>query len=294
MVAVKVIKNSAYYSRYQVKYRRRREGKTDYHARLRMCTQDKNKYNTPKYRLVVRFTCSDVVCQIAYATLAGDVVVASAYSHELPKYGLTVGLTNYAAAYATGLLLARRVLAKYNLDKAYEGNTGDVGEDFSVDPNDEGPRPFVALLDTGLKRTSTGSKVFAALKGALDGGLDVPHSEKRFVGYSEESKELDAEVLRAHILGGHVAEYMETLKEEEPEKYERQFARYVKAGVEPDALEELYTKVHAAIRADPTPAKKERKSPAEKKAWKAVKLTYEQRKEKLKAKLAKLTGKRLE
>jgi hypothetical protein len=34
----------------QVKYRRRRQGKTDYRARLRMCTQDKNKYNTPKYR----------------------------------------------------------------------------------------------------------------------------------------------------------------------------------------------------------------------------------------------------
>lgn len=42
--------------------------------------QDKNKYNTPKYRLVVRFTNTDVVCQVAYATLAGDVVVASGES----------------------------------------------------------------------------------------------------------------------------------------------------------------------------------------------------------------------
>ena len=39
-----------------------------------------------------------------------------------------------------------------------------VGEDYNVDEADEGPRPFTALLDTGLKRTSTGSKVFAALK----------------------------------------------------------------------------------------------------------------------------------
>lgn len=37
----------------QVKYKRRRAGKTDYRARLRMSTQDKNKYNTPKYRCVV-------------------------------------------------------------------------------------------------------------------------------------------------------------------------------------------------------------------------------------------------
>lgn len=274
----------------QVKYRRRREGKTDYRARLRLCTQDKNKYNTPKYRLIVRFTSTDVVCQVAYATLAGDVVIAAAYSHELPKYGLTVGLTNYAAAYATGLLVARRLLAKYGLDKAYEGNTGDLGEDYNVEANESGRRPFVALLDTGLKRTSTGSKVFAALKGALDGGLDVPHSDKRFVGYDAESKELNAEVLREHILGGHVAEYMESLKEEDPDKYERQFARYIKAGVEPDSLEELYTSVHAAIRANPVLAKKERKAPADAKRWKAVKLTYEERKDKLKAKLAALTS----
>ena len=43
MAHVKVIKGSAYHSRYQVKYRRRREGKTDYRARLRLTTQDKNK-----------------------------------------------------------------------------------------------------------------------------------------------------------------------------------------------------------------------------------------------------------
>ena len=51
----------------------------------------------------------DVCCQIAYARLEGDKIVAAAYSHELPRYGVKVGLTNYAAAYCTGLLLARRV-----------------------------------------------------------------------------------------------------------------------------------------------------------------------------------------
>lgn len=47
--------------------------------------------------------------QIAYAKLEGDVIVSAAYAHELPRYGIKVGLTNYAAAYCTGLLLARRV-----------------------------------------------------------------------------------------------------------------------------------------------------------------------------------------
>ena len=50
-----------------------------------------------------------VVLQIAYAKIEGDMIVCAAYSHELPKYGVTVGLTNYAAAYCTGLLAARRV-----------------------------------------------------------------------------------------------------------------------------------------------------------------------------------------
>jgi len=80
-----------------VKFRRRRDGKTDYRARIRLINQDKNKYNTPKYRFVVRFTNKDIVAQIVSASIAGDIVKASAYAHELPQYGLTVGLTNYAA-----------------------------------------------------------------------------------------------------------------------------------------------------------------------------------------------------
>uniref|UniRef100_A0A674ERG0 Ribosomal protein L5 n=1 Tax=Salmo trutta TaxID=8032 RepID=A0A674ERG0_SALTR len=108
-----LVKSKAYFKRYQVKFRRRREGKTDYFARKRLVIQDKNKYNTPKYRMIVRFSNRDICCQIAYAKIEGDQIVAAAYSHELPKYGITVGLTNYAAAYCTGLLLARRVEEMY-------------------------------------------------------------------------------------------------------------------------------------------------------------------------------------
>merc|ERR1711862_601348 len=115
MPFVKVVKSRAYFKRYQVKFKRRREGKTDYYARKRLVTQDKNKYNTPKYRMIVRFTNKDIVCQIAHVKIEGDVVVCAAYSHELPLFGVKVGLTNYAAAYCTGLLLARRLLKKLNL-----------------------------------------------------------------------------------------------------------------------------------------------------------------------------------
>jgi large subunit ribosomal protein L5e len=56
MAAIKTLKNKAYHKRYQTKWRRRREGKTDYHRRARLIIQDKRKYNSPKFRLVVRFT----------------------------------------------------------------------------------------------------------------------------------------------------------------------------------------------------------------------------------------------
>merc|ERR1712013_154741 len=107
---VKVIKNRAYFKRFQVKFKRRREGKTDYYARKRLVTQDKNKYASPKYRMVVRITNKNVINQLVYSQLSGDRVIASAYAHELPRYGVSVGLTNYSAAYCTGLLLARRHL----------------------------------------------------------------------------------------------------------------------------------------------------------------------------------------
>ncbi|KAB7500500.1 60S ribosomal protein L5 [Armadillidium nasatum] len=184
--------------------KRRREGKTDYYARKRLVVQAKNKYNTPKYRLIVRLSNKDVTAQVAYAKIEGDVIIVAAYSHELPRYGIKVGLTNYAACYCTGLLLARRLLQKYNLDKRYEGQTEPDGEMYSVEDLEDGPGAFRCHLDVGLARTSTGAKVFAVMKGAVDGGLDIPHSEKRFPGYDKESKEFNAEVLRGHIFGQHV------------------------------------------------------------------------------------------
>lgn len=280
MAFVKAQKTKAYFKRYQVKFKRRRAGKTDYRARIRLINQDKNKYNTPKYRFVVRFSNKDITAQIVSASISGDIVLAAAYSHELPRYGLEVGLTNYAAAYCTGLLLARRVLKMLEMDDEYEGNVEATGEDFSVEPADS-RRPFRALLDVGLVRTTTGNRVFGALKGALDGGLDIPHSDKRFAGYNKESKQLDAEVHRKYIYGGHVAAYMRTLIEDEPEKYQLQFSEYIKRGIEPDDMEEMYKKVHAGIRADPTVKKSEKQPPKEPKRFNLKKLTYEERKAKL-------------
>ncbi|KAJ0788689.1 putative ribosomal protein L5 eukaryotic/L18 archaeal [Helianthus annuus] len=262
MAFVKAQKTRSYFKRFQVKFKRRRQGQ--------------NKYNTPKYRYVVRFSNKDITAQIISATIVGDIVLASAYAHELPHYGLKVGLTNYAAAYCTGVLLARRVLKKLEMDEEYQGNVDASGEDYSVEPG-ESRRPIRALLDVDLIRTTTGNCVFGAIKGALDGGLDIPHSEKRFAGFDKDGKRLDANVHRKYIYGGHVATYMNTLMEDEPEKYQTHFSDYIKFGVEPDNLEEIYKKVHAAIRADLSPKKSEKQQPKEHKRYNLKMLTYDER-----------------
>jgi len=280
MPFVKVVKSKAYFKRFQVKFRRRREGKTDYYARKRLVVQDKNKYNTPKYRMIVRMSNKDITCQIAYARLEGDRVVAAAYSHELPRYGVKVGLTNYAAAYCTGLLLARRVLKQLNLDGQYEGNTEINGELFSVEDNDDGPGAFRACLDVGLARTTTGAKIFGAMKGAADGGLDIPHSEKRFPGYDKEAGEFSAEVHRNHIFGQHVAQYMRELLDKDEDAYKKQFSQSIKNGITADSVEDMYKKAHAAIRKDPERQAKAAKN-ITKKRFGAKRLTYDERKAKV-------------
>lgn len=283
---VKVVKNKAYFKRFQVKYKRRREGKTDYYARKRLVVQDKNKYNTPKYRLIVRFTNKDIICQIAYARIEGDQIVCAAYAHELPRYGLKVGLTNYAAAYCTGLLMARRVLKKFNLDGIYEGQTEIDGDEYNVENNDaDGPNSFRCYLDVGLARTTTGAKVFGVLKGAVDGGLDMPHSTKRFPGYDSESGDFSAEKHREHIFGAHVGNYMTSLQEEDEDAYKRQFGKYIKEGVSPDGLEAMYKKVHEAIRASPA-AKDKPKREVKAKRWNRVKLSKAQRDDRVKQRKA--------
>jgi len=250
---VKVVKNKAYFKRFQVKFKRRRECKTDYQARQRLILQDKNKYKTPKYRFVVRKSHKDITCQIFSSDLTHDVCLAAAYSHELPRYGIKLGLTNYAASYATGLLLARRVNSKFGLE--YEGCVEIDGEDFNVESSAEGKAPFKALLDVGLQRTTTGARIFGALKGAGDGGLNIPHNNRRFPGSvkDKDGKECKSnpEIHRKYIFGGHVAEYMTKLKESDPDAFKRQFSRFIEAEINADDLEEVYTSAHAAIRAEP-------------------------------------------
>jgi len=130
--------------RYFVPFRRRKEGRTNYYARTKLVV-------SVSPRMVVRKTNRHVICQLVRAEMVGDKTFASAHSSELRKYGYTGSLSSTPAAYLTGMLFAVRCLHKG------EGN---------------------AILDIGLHRACQGARVFAALKGAVEAGMDIPHGEE--------------------------------------------------------------------------------------------------------------------
>jgi len=234
------------------------------------------------------------------AEISGDKVFCAAYAHELKRYGITHGLTNWAAAYSTGLLLARRALKKLDLDESFGGVEEADGEyqiTEAAEVDGEERRPFKCFLDVGLVRTSTGARVFGAMKGASDGGLYVPHNAKRFPGYDQETKDLDAETLRKYIFAGHVAEYMETLADDDEERYKSQFNKYIDDDLEADGLEEMYQEAHKAIREDPLKKDDDEGDKKSKDEWKAEgkkyrksKISKEERDSRIQAKIQDLAS----
>jgi large subunit ribosomal protein L18 len=190
--------------RYRVPWRRRREGKTNYYKRVKLVLSGKPRF-------VVRRTNKYIIVQVAEAKIEGDRMLAVAHSRELVKrYGWKGGTKNTSAAYLTGFLAGLRALK------------AGVKE---------------AILDIGLARPARGSRVFAALKGGLDAGLDIPHSKE--ILPSED-----------RIKGVHIAEWAKKLAKEEPEKYKRFFSKYLEAGLRPEELPKHFDEVLQRIRND--------------------------------------------
>jgi large subunit ribosomal protein L18 len=130
-------------SRYKLAFKRRREGKTNYGARLKLIALD-------KHRLVVRVTGNHTIAQIVDVQIEGDQTLVSAHSQELKNIGWLASGKNTSAAYLTGYLCGKKALK--------EGITE-------------------AVLDMGLATSTKGSRVYAVLKGAIDAGLEVPHND---------------------------------------------------------------------------------------------------------------------
>ncbi|MFH0928779.1 MAG: 50S ribosomal protein L18 [Candidatus Aenigmatarchaeota archaeon] len=130
-------------SRYLMPFKRRREKKTDYKKRLALLKSGST-------RLVIRKSLSNITVQFVSYVPEGDKTLVCAFSTELKKFGWEKN-GNVPAAYLTGLLAGKK--AK---EKKIES----------------------AVLDTGLQSSTKGSRIYAALKGVLDSGVSVPHSEE--------------------------------------------------------------------------------------------------------------------
>lgn len=133
--------------RYKVKFRRRREGKTNYRYRLKLL-----KSGLP--RAVVRCTNRNIIVQFVEYDPIGDKVIASCVSSILKKqFNWKYSTANTPAAYLSGLL------------------TGVKARDAGVKK---------AVLDIGLHTPTRSSRVFATLKGILDAGIEIPHGDEIF------------------------------------------------------------------------------------------------------------------
>jgi len=187
--------------RYAVAFRRRREGKTDYKARLGLI-------RSGKPRAIVRVSNRYVYVQIAESRPGGDTVTASASSRELAGLGWKAGTGNIPSAYLTGALAGRRGLAK------------GVKE---------------AILDIGLRSSTKGSRLYAALKGLADAGLQVPHSE-------------DILPSGERVEGGHIAGFAKLSMAQSAETYRKRFGGYLSRGLKPEELTAHFGQVREQIR----------------------------------------------
>ena len=186
--------------RYRVPFRRRKEGKTNYRSRRALVLS-----RVP--RLVVRLTLKHTTVQLIEAEAIGDKVVVSAHSRELAKnYGWLSNCGNIPSAYLTGLLCGYKAKAK-GVDKAF--------------------------LDVGLHIPSKGTRIFAALKGAVDAGVEVPHSEDIL---PDENR----------LSGKQIADYASQLASD-PEVYKQTFSKSLSRGSRPEELPEHFSVVKKKI-----------------------------------------------
>jgi large subunit ribosomal protein L18 len=129
---------------YKVPFRRKREGKTDYHLRKKLIS-------SRKLRLVIRKTIKHINLQLVEAKIEGDQVLTHAGTTELKDYGWKVGTGNLPAAYLAGFLLGKKAV-----DKGLK----------------------YAILDLNGYVITKENRLLAALKGVIDAGLEIPHDEK--------------------------------------------------------------------------------------------------------------------
>ncbi len=150
---------------YRVPFRRRREGKTNFYERKKLLISGRS-------RVVIRPSGKNLVAQVTDAKLRGDMIRAASSSKQLQKeFKWEFGTGNLPCAYLTGYLLGKKAV------KAGITN---------------------GIADIGLR--SHINRTWAALKGVIDAGVEVPADEEIF---PDEDR----------LTGKHIESYAKQLKE---------------------------------------------------------------------------------
>ncbi len=187
------------YKKKPVAFRRKREGKTNYHKKLKTLSGR-------KIRLVVRPSLKGLTIQLISFQSGGDRVLFGADVSALKKLGWKGNGGNVSAAYLLGYLSGKKIAKKF-------------------------PE---AILDTGMFSLTKGNRIYACLKGALDAGLNVPHSP---------------EILppEDRFSGKHIEEYATKLKSEDISRFEKIFALYIKTGLDPAYFSKHFKEIKEKI-----------------------------------------------
>ncbi len=128
------------------RFRRKKEGKTDYGTRMNLL---KSKYP----RLVIRKSNRYIIAQLIKSTEAQDSTICVVNSKELLGFDWPSSLKNVPAAYTTGLLLGKKAKEE-DIEKC--------------------------TVDIGRHTSTQGSKIYAVIKGAIDSGLEINCDKKMF------------------------------------------------------------------------------------------------------------------
>lgn len=208
-------------STFKTQFKRKQAGKTNYKKRLAFL-----KSGTP--RLVIRKSNNNVIAEVIEFRDGKDWVKANASALELKKFNWNYHTGNLPSAYLTGFLAGKKA--------AKNGVT-------------------VAILDIGLNTPIHGSRVFTALKGAVDAGLQISCDASAFP--SED-----------RISGKHIADYSAKLEKEDKAKHDRVFSSYVKAKQDPKKMVEHFNLAKKTIEQAQFKQAEEKKVKAEDKKMK--------------------------
>ena len=184
---------------FTVPFRRKRQGRTYYKKRLKILMSD-------KYRFVVRRSLRNFEASVIKYEPKGDKIILTVNSKVLGKYGWKADSGNLPSAYLIGFIAGKK-----SIDKGVKE----------------------AILDIGFNNSIKGSRLYAAVAGALDAGLNIP---------------FDLEMLppKERITGEHIAKYAQLLKSDKA-KYQKHFSDYIKKGLNPEDIVKHFNEVKVKI-----------------------------------------------